>query len=133
MLCYHDCSWNTCGLCIIIILNEYHYYQSSCNVNQIYGVLSWNINTFQIKKTLKNIDKETHPAPKITHKTMFMVKEWWSRKQESFLTYLIPSDRFLALARTSVTFRKPGCMWCFNSLALIKVLVGFRVTHGSVF
>jgi hypothetical protein len=27
------------------------------------------------KKNTKNIDKETHPAPKITHKTTFMVKQ----------------------------------------------------------
>ena len=60
------------------------------------------------KKTTKNIDKETHPAPKITHKTTFKVKQGWSGKQESFLTYLIPNDRFLA--RKCVAFRKAGCM-----------------------
>jgi hypothetical protein len=29
----------------------------------------------KIKKNTKNIDKETHPGPKITHKTTFMVKQ----------------------------------------------------------
>lgn len=123
MLCYHDCSWNTYELCIIIILNEYHYYQSSCNMNQIIiwcVIMKYKHLSNKNKKNTKNIDKETHPALKITHKTTFIVKQWWSRKQESFLAYLIPNDRFLA--RKCVAFRKPGCMW-WKELDNISVLI----------